>query len=49
MLQTVYSNNSVLKTSFICTSLLEDIWFNISSKLIVRYGGDKKYSVPAML
>ena len=39
--------NSVLKTSFICTSLIGGYMVYIyPRKLIVRYGDDKKYSVP---
>ena len=39
--------NSVLKTSFICTSIIGGYMVYIyPRKLIVRYGDDKKYSVP---
>jgi len=39
--------NEVLKTSFICTSLIGGYMVYIyPRKLIVRYGDNKKYSVP---
>ena len=39
--------NSVLKTSFICTSIIGGYMVYIyPKKLIVRYGDNKKYNVP---